>query len=342
MSFIHDVNPFNNILCAPYWDIWILIIISWILAALEIFFLSLTEKYRQRLSGNIKQKVSAHNLLEIEKHLESISIDKEELPSEIISEIMAMLGTESENWQYSKYAINKWKKRKRKQFGLCIIDCSYATFRFFANFANFVIIIMRYLQWYDDNLNASSWRKYCAFIVALLYLPNFKGRALMRLCNLKLFFGEDDTLWMRVRQLVYGINVFMDVLLALVFVLIALPFLIPGTFVFIPTSFMTLIVAGCVWCCVYGILVCLEKESDDEELEGVVVATVLISTFEGHWMYILSLLSMMELFDGSGWVNSYSMAFLGEYCSEGSAFQMSKWSEYPMDIKFLIISWFLF
>ena len=48
------------------------------------------------------------------------------------------------------------------------------------------------------------------------------------------------------------------------------------------------------------------------------------------------------MIDTKGWVNSWMIGFLGQYCEEGDYFSFDKWYAYPTEIKYMIVSWIIF
>ena len=59
-------------------------------------------------------------------------------------------------------------------------------------------------------------------------------------------------------------------------------------------------------------------------------------------VYHLIVVQTMEFYEGTGWVKAYEIGLYGEYCEGSDHFVSGKWNEYPKDIQFLTLSWFLF
>ena len=51
---------------------------------------------------------------------------------------------------------------------------------------------------------------------------------------------------------------------------------------------------------------------------------------------------MIELCSGDGLGKSLKIGLFGEYCDKNDYVDFGGWREYPIDIQFLIISWFSF
>ena len=159
MTFVQTINPFNGILCVPIYYIWILILISWILTYLESLFIYFIGKYRKKLLNqldNLEIKVNITIRDEFELELEKISIDHMILPNDIISIIMSMLPQKNEHWKDYKYYKDFKKSTHQKLICLKCLLIIYPIIRFISNFINLIIILLRYIYWYNDNNNLSN------------------------------------------------------------------------------------------------------------------------------------------------------------------------------------------
>eukprot|EP01084_Bolivina_argentea_P124602 220798_1 len=338
MSFVKDINPFTGIICMPYYYLWILIMFSWLLVLIEWVFVYLMEIWQQYLSkqtNNLENKINEQIHTRFQIELENTTIDGIILPNEIISLIMSMLPQKHDHAK--TYLQNAAKTLQQKEKIIQSFQCVYPMVRFFCNFANLIIVFVYYGQWYGENENISNWRKYCAFILIFFYMPNCKGRAFMTM-----FYFE----WMEFDKFGYGVLNYISLCLewgfGLLLFFISFPVIMSGLFVYIPTTIIigicAVIIFGAVFLIVSFLLrpICLGEEIPF--LTGFAIS----STFCTMWFFITVIVSTMEFFDHGNWVKSWEIGFLGEYCHQDDYFSLSKWSEYPMDIKFLIVSWVIF
>ena len=124
----------------------------------------------QQLRSKVEEELKKFNL-KIEKSHEPLN-----LPSEVISIIMKMLpstGRDDENWNVFK---SEYAKSNNTFVNIMLaITSIYPITRFAVNLVNFIIIINQFKVWCNLNENRSDWDKYCAFIIASLYMPNLKG-----------------------------------------------------------------------------------------------------------------------------------------------------------------------
>ena len=116
----------------------------------------------------------------------------------------------------------------------------YPIIRFIANFINLVNIFIQYVRWYNEHDSFSNWRKYCAFIIAMLYLPNMKGRGAMAMFTVKMVPEQPAVV-------PFAICSMPDVMYAMYLVVIGFPILISGAFVYITTGLLGFAVIGILY-----------------------------------------------------------------------------------------------
>ena len=116
------------------------------------------------------------------------------------------------------------------------------------------------------------------------------------------------------------------------FIIISFPILLSGIFIFIPTTIL----------CYFIVAFFVSLIEDYLQLLAEDTFICILLTFGVMWFLIVIIICTMEFFNGTNWFKSYRIGFLGEYCNESDYFEFNKWNEYPLDIKFLIISWFIF
>ena len=78
-SVVKVLNPLSGILCVPYYHLWIVILISWILNILEMLFIHWLDKQDKHLWSRVDHKKrqiyeEERELIEIE--LEDLSYDQ--------------------------------------------------------------------------------------------------------------------------------------------------------------------------------------------------------------------------------------------------------------------------
>ena len=349
MSYVTRINPFGGILCVPYYYMWILIAISWIIIWIKLVWLCWIDKYQDR-NTFLSQKTKICNKLRISTKLQLTkltTVDNESLPSEIITIIMDMLPTIHDNW----YEHAPWEKRKLNvKWHLPVIALYiYPIARFVANLGNFITIMVQYGKWYHSHSNVSNWDKYCAFIITCLYMPNFLGRG-------------SNSLWMQVVadaiefshalsnyiRTISWVNVLVEIMVVAAFVIVSFPIFITGIFVYLPTTILGLIIGFAIWFICFRIGAYFHDKwhgppdyiyyHDIGIMSGVLMST----SFGALWFFIVIIVPSMELYAGGNWVEAYRIGFFAEYCNKDDYFAFNKWSEYEWNIQLLIVSWFIF
>ena len=338
MSYVQSINPFDGILCVPYFYLFIAIIFSWILAGIEVVIVELTEKCSKiilRQHHGLENKVNAKLRIKFQTELENLSI----FPTEIVSIIMSMLPLQHGNWR--KHRASYQKTINAESNSILSIKYLYPLVRFFANCINLIIIIVHYSRWYEENTNFSNWDRYCAFIVSLLYMPIFKGRATMRWFGFPIWypgpprFNSDkrETPWI----MTSFCHMFCEWSFVAMFMMIAAPILISGAFIYLPTTLLFMLWMTCSFTLVF---VCF-MDCVSEDVGGYSGMTI-SSTIGMIFVLTVSTVCTMEFYANGDWVQSYRIGLLGEYCDEEDYFSFGKWSEYRWDMRFLIMSWVVF
>ena len=188
MSFVYSVNPYHGILCVPYWYIFPVIILNFIHAWFAVYYDYLMDKYRKQLDNfdfySYKKSVNERLLIQTERELSALKLNGEPFPNEIVCIIIGFLPIEHPLSQ--EYELKQWERNQWIAKVLTVSQFVYAIVRLIINFINFICIIIRYASWHKDNTELSNWRKYCAFIMAMLYLPSMKGRGAMAMFTVEM------------------------------------------------------------------------------------------------------------------------------------------------------------
>eukprot|EP01084_Bolivina_argentea_P255372 429504_1 len=344
MVNVINLNPFTNIICAPFYQIWVIVLVSWILSTIEMLFMHLIHKRDQKMWNHIRldtieNKVENLHRDAIELELEQILIDNEPLPDDIIYLILDMLPNKTNRWwslRPGKRTINSiyWKS-KIVEYTQCIYPC----IRILANIINSVILIIHYIHWYMNNNTLSHWDKYCGLIITFFYLPNWKAKStfnafwVMEGHNCQgTWFGDTIT------ENIASMDLYIEITFILWFLIISIPIFISGMFIFIPT-----IIIGLLWGLLAFIIIsklllrCFDNDNITDTAGIIVSISIALM-----WLFVVTIMSTIEFFKTKDWIGAYRIGFLGEYCNESDYFQFDKWNKYPMDIQFVIISWFLF
>ena len=328
----HGRNPFDGILCMPYYLIWITIIIAWFLGALQFFYLKQIPTIRSKI---IQKEQAARDEIKhklIKQYFENIEIALQEeyytnikLPPDITKIVMSMMGKDlvlynSEiNKPLSKYHFSEMK------FALKYSIFIYPLIRIICNMINFVFIMKRYSEWHKQHKSMSGWDKYNAFIMCLFYLPLWKGSGL---CNI---MGSDNDYIgneVPVSDYLYNIGSLETVIFIFLFCAISFPVIIGGLFIYIPNSLLTMFTVILLW-------FRLSYIKDSWRL-------VMIVTFLLNFFCTVIVVATMEVYAGNKWVDGYEIAVLGNYCKHEDYVDFGEWEKYPNDIQFLIVSWLLF
>ena len=337
MTFTQTVNPFTGILCVPYWYIWLLIVFSWFLTAVEVLFLYLVQRYRDTLYKQLADLENrANNEIHdyFEEELGDIVIDNQRLPDDVIELIMSMLEKNSPHWM--KYVEDYVHSIYRKTWFISFFQFIYPLIRFIINFINFIIIILRYIDWYQNNIkNTSHWNKYFAFIITFLYLPNHKGRGIMKMFHNKLGIIIEE----RTSQVSVWSNTIIDAAFIIFFIIISFPVFVGGIFIYITTTLLFVVLGLILWAITWYLF---QRRSYRLTECGKEWGYTISTTFLSMWFLVNIIMSTMEFYNGSNWINAYKVGFFGEYCDQNDYFQFGKWNDYPSDIQFLVISWILF
>ena len=178
MAYSTDINPFTGILCIRYHHIAILILISWITIWIEFSWRKYINKYcdgpLQNARNNLVTKINHIIKNKLKSEFNKLTINNSQIPSDITSIIISMLPEIHENWK-------KQGKQYQSYIYLKLIICRCSPFVFpilklIVNVLCTAVIVHHYAIWFGDNDRLSNWDKYCALIISLCYMPNFKGR----------------------------------------------------------------------------------------------------------------------------------------------------------------------
>ena len=354
MAYVHDINPFDGILCQPFYYIFLLIFISWISAILEIPWLLFMDKITQKTQKYSMSKITPSQFYSQFKskciiQLSSINFQIDtntsiKLHPEIISLILDFLPKENE---YTSHCINKKKQKiTRTSYIMGSTMYIYHIVRNIANFINFIFIMERYTSWYNDNTQRSNWDKYCSFIICLYYMPNWKVRGSCTGMLALIFLSESDAIkfsnklcGMEVKDILLALGVAADGLFWTFTILASYPIWFSALFVYLPTLLLFFVVYGLVYMSI------LMTDHFDNVVVIMIICFFAIPLMFAlyYWYWITTMMSGMELYSGqNGWVKSYGIGFFGEYCRESDYVDFGRWNEYPLDIQFLIVSWILF
>ena len=298
-------------------------------------------KIRQIDTSLYRDSISNELLHNTKKELSKFKINTQALPNEIVSIIISFLPTihPLSEMYTQKYKQRLLKQNTIKQHILTSTQLIYPIVKIIVNLINFICIITRYVTWYKTNIHFSDWRKYNAFIIAMLYVPNVKGRGLM-----SMFIVEMVPEYPAVAPVMMGLIV--DCLWGLFVIIAAFPVVVSAGFVYITTGLLAVCVMGMIYYfnyCVFEFIIIkkypnLRGLEEQKHIAGLVMGFTLIL----HFVWMTEIVSMMEYFDGKTWGQSYRFGFYGEYCQKSDYFEWNKWSQYPWDIKLLIASWFVF
>ena len=340
MSFVASVNPYQDILCEPYYYLFPIVAINWMFAWLEVYYHYLVELYREKLQqskAKLEESINSELRQKTELKLSQYTFNNQPLPKEIVSLIMSMLPLTNEIW--TKYRDKLMNRINMKRRCLSFTQFLYPIARFIGNLINFICIIVRYADWYETNTHLSSWRKYNGFILAMLYMPTMKGRGIMTLFAFEVVCKGNDEY---IAIITTAIGCTSDLLFMLFVIIAAFPVMISGAVVFIPTGLLSILVVVICWAFCYWLfrLSCFSRKRFESmrEIAGFISAMTLLLQF----VWTSQTVSIMEFFDGELWTKAYRFGFFGEYCYDAAYFQSNKWSQYQWDIKFLIISWIMF
>lgn len=336
-SYVQQVNPYNGIICVPYYYLWIPIVLTWFTSWMELICLIFVKKCKVHILSkkeNMEIQINLKMLNGIKSKLKTFQITPNQfLPPEIISIIMTMLPEKDAN--YKKIISSKTYQIELQSKSTLSIIYIYPVTRFICNIINLVLIFIRYADWWSDHKDDSDWRKYCAFIIALFYMPICKGRGFMRLSSVQWLIDNDEPTWWVIilagaLTLDFGYGTF------IFFVAFAIGF--PGLFIFIPNT----IVLTCVlFCIVGGLFGCIEYCTKKEDL-ALGIGLKIGLTFVTICAFTTIIMSTMEFFHSGEWVESFLMGMDGSYCNFDDYFTLNKWNEYDWDIKFLVVCWILF
>ena len=347
MGFVTRINPYKELLCLPFYYLWIPTFVSWVLAIIKLLYIYFVVYLIKKLNykkDNLETTITTQFLLDSRKELE-IFVNKEDIqfPSEIISIIMEMLPDKYDNWkEFCDYnSIDKLIQRQKSvlRYSLYI----YPILRIIANFINFILIMYQYGRWYHEHSNISNWDKYCAFVIALLYSPAHSGRGVSTLVTLNFGFGYMDSDYEHIEGVgepLIGIDFSEFFLYVSLILIVSFPIWIGGVFIFIPTT-VFFIVVGVIFSVIYHYAMKWIVWKDEYEFNWTLLARISILTIM-MWFLVVILVSAMEFYDGQNWVDSCSIGFLGQYCDNDDFIDFSDWNEYTKDLQFLIVSWFLF
>merc|ERR1712228_202953 len=278
---------------------------------------------RQKIS--LKDRINNKLRNQSQTELEKISV----FPNEIILIIMSMLPLEDENWR--QHISSQQKMINAKSNTVLIIKYVYPFIRFFSNVINFVIIIIHYTHWHTAHVHNSQWNKYCAFIIALLYMPIHKGRATMRWFGFPIWFKDDDndrqTPWI----VACFFQMFAEWIFVAIFMIISIPILISGIFIYMPTTLLFML-----WMCGSTTVIFVLFMNKSEDIGGWSGMTVSLTI---GMIFILNVIIIctLEFYANGNWIKSYRIGMRGEYCDESDYFSFDKWNDYDWDIRFLII-----
>ena len=315
------------------------------MAWIEVFIVYLIDNgyiYNLKKVSNLQKDLNIQIRQTIHIQLQNITINNLPLPSEIIHIILSML-PEQESLTYHPLYLKTKRKIECKATYVSILPSIYPVTRFICNFVIFILILIYYARWYNNNLGLSQWRKYCAFIISMFYMPNCKGRGFMKLFSIiwldfthrfdRSGTHEDPEWWVAVYIPVLLVNL----IFAIWMFFISFPVLVSGFFLFIPSSIIILCgMATFGWFGGYPLLKCTKGDF----LLGSIIPMVF--TFGMVWFFTVIIVSAMEFYDTVDWIDAWKIGFLGEYCDDNDYFAFYKWNEYNWEIKFIIIGWFFF
>merc|ERR1712228_727651 len=244
------------------------------------------------------------------------------------------MGLQHENWKQHRSSYQK--KINAKSNLILSAKYIYPFIRFFANCINLVSIITRYTHWYEANENNTHWNKYCAFIIALLYMPIFKGRATMRWFGFPIWHPGPPSLnandatdsWTSWILSIFC-TMFIEWAFVIIFMIVSAPIFISGIFIYLTTTLLFMIWMTCSFVLVF--VVFMNKSEDIGGYSGMVISSTI------GMLFVLNVITIctMEFYGGNKWTESYRIGIRGEYCDESDYFSFDKWNEYEWDIRFL-------
>ena len=298
--------------------------------------------------------------------LETAIYENQQLPIAIVELILEMLELKisQKEQTYGWAAIQVAQQKQVDNANIMLLHCTkviYPFIKFLGNLTNFIIIINRYVIWYKSNEDMNAWNKYCAFIIAMLYLPNWKFMSWMN----SMYQNE-----LCISGYIFKFNFFIDILWFTWFCIIAFPILVTGMFIY--TTSTILFICGCActvgWCgycigkCIHD-LVCFEAcpcclkivdnlvsngidDPTDKDRHEALMGNLVLPMVTSLFMIVainITIFGTIQFWNtGLDWLESYRVVMTGEYCHNNDWFRFGKWSQYPSDVKFLIISWILF
>eukprot|EP01084_Bolivina_argentea_P271583 462157_1 len=349
-------NPFEGIICAPYYQLFLLVIFTLVTYHLEYFIFnnmflkSIYKKYivaKKLLSDETKLLINKEIYKQYAQFLSENATYN--LPQHIIKYIIGFLPQCDQFEQvifWKPYQIKLNKATKCKTNIIQIVCLIYPCVRFIANILCGLIILKYYYLWHISNTHLSTWNHYKAFVISLFYHPIIKCRGFMRLLTFGYnrdyrISGFESTTWI-LHEKINLIVGWIDIICFAVFFGITVPFWGGSMFIYIPTSilitipFLLFLIAHFKLIKKYFGANFIGTEQ--WILVGISFYTGLILIFM-VWSHLI-IISVVPFYDGETWIFGFKFAWLGNYCSPNDYLNIHK--VYSSDIIFLIVSWFLF
>ena len=342
MGYIEDINPFHGILCAPFYHLWIPIITSFIPICLQMLPLRYVDDKRAAIidlfkTMKIEMKQKFIEAIKTELADRTVSIDVADIIMQYVGEPSYDLYYKSQRYTRQQFAdVIYAKEAKYRQIKWLWI---LPIIRFIMNLMCCIIVINQYSVWYKQNNSLSHWDKYKAIMIALMYLPNWKCCGIFQIPTF-LMIDESFRFPSSPVRILFPPAI-LDGLIILIALLIGIPFFIPALLFFAGTTCLFGVIAIIMYLggwCVYG------KYIQENGINGWIDLQFGMAVYSMAWIWFMmvSIVCIMEFFNGAKYTDAYNIGFKGMYCDTNDYFHTNKFNEYSWDVWVLIVTWFFF
>eukprot|EP01084_Bolivina_argentea_P083490 151151_1 len=363
-------NPFENVICATYWQIYIPMFCTWFIFSFPWIFKSIFKQCENNkiqiktlnetntheedeymcseLRLSVKESIRVIVMNKFLNHLNyitsvhdcmqpnqdtygKISVVIMSFIPDTVNTVTTNIMRETIHNQTNNYEIDVNKVNKRD---IILIHCTrtYFIMRFIFNIVCWVIIMIRYVEWYNksENINLNNWHKYTAFCVGIiLYHPSMK-------LNGFIAYSLNQNMDNNYLKCITWIS---DGIYLLIFCIISFPLIFTAIPVFLPTL-ITYISVTLI--CMTGFMMMSEKDGSYTYLFKYIYRQ------KAHFIFCSQIFVMLQLWiicivpfcNEQKWFESYFFGFYGRYCPMKDRLSIN--NAYDTDIQVLIVSWFIF
>ena len=262
MSFVIDVNPFQGILCNPYYHVLVLILFSWFSWFIESLFSRFIGTYYYYIRNNTPCEPTIR-LTSDEFTERALQVLLHHFPDDVAFIILSFIEFDEDEF-YEALCKEKENKLNRKLNLFSCLHYVYPTARILANIICFIIVMLRYSKWYHNAAESSNWTKYCGLIWTFFYLPIFKAKGLLRALETYLLGILYLLIFYDLRRLKLA-EIIIDAVYIIFVTLISFPLFISGLIIFIPTVII-IVLFECLLLCLFGMVNNYWLESREETL----------------------------------------------------------------------------